>query len=65
MSAGGVTHSAREANQLAKDVTQTQQQRPQPPTVTPTFHAGKYKVHINSHLSYGKYKVHRNSLPYG
>ena len=28
-----------------KDVTQTQQQRPESPTVTLTWHASKYKVH--------------------
>ena len=28
----------------SKDVTQTQQQRPESPTVTPTWHASKYKV---------------------
>ena len=28
-----------------KDVTQTQQQRPESPTVTLTWHASKYKIH--------------------
>ena len=32
-------------NQRSKDVTQTQQQRPESPAVTLTWHAGKYKVH--------------------
>ena len=32
-------------NQRSKDVTQTQQQRPESPTVTLTWHASKYKVH--------------------
>ena len=32
-------------NQRWKDVTQTQQQRPESPTVTSTWHAIKYKVH--------------------
>ena len=29
----------------SKDVTQTQQQKPESPTITLTWHAGKYKVH--------------------
>ena len=29
-----------------KDVSQTQQQRPESPKVTPTWHASKYKVYI-------------------
>ena len=32
-------------NQRSKDVTQTQQQRPESPMVTVTWHACKYKVH--------------------
>ena len=32
-------------NQRSKDVTQVQQQRPELPTVTLTWHACKYKVH--------------------
>ena len=32
-------------NQCSKDVTQTQQQRPESPTVTLTWHASKCKVH--------------------
>ena len=32
-------------NQRSKDVTQTQQQRPESPAVTLTWHASKYKVH--------------------
>ena len=33
------------ALELQKDVTQTQQQKPESPTVTLTWHACKYKVH--------------------
>ena len=36
-------------NKRSKDVTQTQQQRPQSPTVTLTWHAGKHKVHKLHH----------------
>ena len=32
-------------NQRSKDVTQTQQQRPESPTVALTWHASKHKVH--------------------
>ena len=32
-------------NQCSKGVTQTQQQRPESPSVTLTWHASKYKVH--------------------
>ena len=35
----------KEVNQRSKDVTQTQQQRPELPTVTLTWHASKHKVH--------------------
>ena len=38
-------------NQRSKDVTQTQEQRPESPTVTLTWHASKYKVH-NLHQRY-------------
>ena len=42
-SAHAKTH--RGVNQRLKDVTQTQQQRPESPTATLTWNAGKYKVH--------------------
>ena len=32
-------------NQRSKDATQTQQQRPESPTVTLTWHASKHKIH--------------------
>ena len=35
----------RGVNQHSKDITQTQQQRPESPTVTLTWHARKYKGH--------------------
>ena len=34
----------KEINQRSKEVTQVQQQRPESPTVTLTWHASKYKV---------------------
>ena len=43
-------------NQRSKYVTQAQQQRPESPTVTLTWHACKYKVH-KLHQTY----IHSNS----
>ena len=36
-------------NQRSKDVTQVQQQRPEWPSVTPTWHECKYEVHKLRH----------------
>ena len=41
----GAESTHRGVNWRSKDVTQTQQQRPESPAVTLTWHACKYKVH--------------------
>ena len=41
-------------NQRSKDVTPTQQQRPDLPTVTLIWHASQYKVHKFHHLHHVK-----------
>ena len=42
----------KEVNQRSKDVKQLQQQRPESPAVTLTWHASKYKGRIKLHQSY-------------
>ena len=44
--------TGRGVNQRSKYVTQVQQQRPELPTVTPTWHACKYNVHKLHQYSY-------------
>ena len=42
-------HQHKGVNQRSKDVREAQQQRPESPTVTLTWHACKYKVHKLAH----------------
>ena len=50
-------------NQHSKYVTQAQQQRPQPPTVTLTWHACKYKVHKlhQRYILHSWFRIHTDS----